>query len=147
MKNKVFFAGMFCMALVFGIMIFGCTEPEPEPEPEPELITKRIRYEVTQVGSDYRTYGYPCRIDYGIEGRETKYVHNPLLPWAETVSIQRKAGDFLNAFIGVSLFIYHVPSVAVAVPNISFTVKIFVDGIEVASKTSSFARVFDIIYY
>ena len=71
MKNKVFFVGMFCIALVFGIMISGCT-----PE-----VTKRITYRVSGHLGTAELKKITCRINYIDEYGGKNYIDNAVLPW------------------------------------------------------------------
>jgi len=113
MKNKVFLVGMFGIMLAFGIMIIGCQEPVM---PVLQPTTRLIKYQV--ISTDSRR---SVDIQYMKKLNEHVDLEKVYLPWEVTFS-----EPLYSAYLNV------IPS-----GIFSITAKIFVDGMEVRSKTST----------
>jgi len=116
MKNKVFYYGMFCMVLVFGMMIICCKEPEP--------VTKTIKYQVTGENGTEIIIAYGNAFGNPDEQKRRTY-QDITTPWECEVALTGVSGNWM-------------PFISVYSPNPLITIKIFVDGTEVKTANADY---------
>jgi len=99
-------------------MIFGCKE---EDAPEPEYVTRTIKYQVTSnFTGNFNVQHYDSNGNFSPQSVK--------LPWEKTIYVTIKKGTSFDAQLFAS-----------CVSNTSIIAKIFVDNIEVTSKSGTYS--------
>jgi hypothetical protein len=128
MKKKMFLAGLISIMLIFGFMVISCsngtTYKIPE-KPAPKTVT--IKYQLTGTLETANSVSYT-----NSTGGDDRLGTVPL-PWEETFSVTIEGGKYFHAYISGS-----------SNTGGSLTAKVFVNGTEKETKTSSGSGYFSV---
>jgi len=117
MKNKLFLVGFVGIMLAIGFLVIGCSNDTTNG---PKTVT--IKYQITG------TTAMCDSISYTNSTGGYDSLDNVTLPWEKSFSVTIEGGKYFGASISG-----HAPYGT----SCSLTAKIFVNGTEVESKTSS----------